>query len=55
MKESKVCAACGWDGTLTRKKCPGCDLDKWYCSDCYVGKRAFNCGECQLGVPNART
>jgi hypothetical protein len=44
---NKECAACGWDGTLTRKKCGGCGEEKWYCSDCYVGNRAFNCSECQ--------
>lgn len=43
----KVCTACSWDGTLTRLACPSCKTDKWYCSDCHVGNRAFNCGDCQ--------
>jgi hypothetical protein len=43
----KECAACGWDGTLRRLTCPACKTEQWYCSDCHVGTRAFNCGACQ--------
>ncbi len=41
------CTACHYDGMLVRLACPTCDKFKWYCSDCHVGNRAYNCGECQ--------
>jgi DNA-directed RNA polymerase subunit RPC12/RpoP len=47
MAMAKECAACGWDGSLTRKTCNGCGEQKWYCSDCHAGGKGFNCAECQ--------
>lgn len=41
------CTACGWVGALVRLACPTCDTLQPYCSDCRVGSRPFNCGECQ--------
>jgi len=43
----RKCTACGYGGALVRLACPACDKLDWYCSDCRVGARAYNCGECQ--------